>query len=127
MRSYVMPYKNKEDQAAAARRHYDRNKAKIKARAVEQKRVALLRNLRFVHDYLSRNPCVDCGETDPVVLQFDHRDDVVKTINVSDARRRCWSLKRLSSEIAKCEVRCANCHARRTARQFDWYGALDQG
>ena len=26
----------------------------------------------------------------------------------------------VEAEIAKCELRCANCHRRRTAQQFDW-------
>jgi hypothetical protein len=26
----------------------------------------------------------------------------------------------VENELAKCQVRCANCHRRRTAVQFDW-------
>jgi hypothetical protein len=30
----------------------------------------------------------------------------------------------LKAEIAKCQVRCANCHRRRTAAQFGWWRSL---
>lgn len=55
--------------------------------------------------------CVDCDETDPVVLDFDHvRGEKLFTIG----ERKDGSRARLLAEIAKCEVRCANCHRRRT-------------
>jgi hypothetical protein len=31
-----------------------------------------------------------------------------------------YSLDRLKKEIAKCEVRCGNCHIRRTRKQMGW-------
>ena len=70
----------------------------------------------FVYDYLSKHPCVDCGEGDVVVLDFDH----VKGEKVSDVSRlanvgaRLW---KLINEIDKCEVRCANCHRRVTHKR----------
>lgn len=71
-------------------------------------------------DYLSEHPCVDCGESDPVVLEFDHLYD--KSANVSDMQ--VVSLSRLAAEIAKCEVRCANCHRRKTAHELNYYDGL---
>ena len=52
------------------------------------------------------------------VLEFDHLRD--KTSNVSYLIGS-GQLKRVKQEIAKCEVVCANCHRRRTARRGDWY------
>ena len=35
--------------------------------------------------------------------------------------KRAVSLDTLKKEIDKCEIRCANCHRRKTAKQFNFY------
>lgn len=77
------------------------------------------RNQQIVIEYLRSHPCVDCKESDIIVLDFDHQGD--KDQNVSTAVRNGWSIKRLMNEIAKCEIVCSNCHRRRTAKQFGYY------
>src|SRR6185312_12425743 len=72
-------------------------------------------------DHLSTHPCVDCGEADPVVLQFDHQDPRAKWFSIGDLLRTRTAWGKIQNEIAKCAVRCANCHQRRTAQQFGWY------
>lgn len=81
---------------------------------------SLDRNRRYVWDYLTAHPCVDCGETDPVVLTFDH----VRGEKITDVSRmiiRKVGVAKLQAEIDKCDVRCSNCHLRRTARSNGWY------
>jgi hypothetical protein len=68
-----------------------------------------------IWDILLRSPCVDCGETDLTVLHFDHLRDKVRDISTMWRSQHSWRAVEL--EIAKCEVRCANCHARKTARE----------
>jgi len=70
------------------------------------------RNLNYVHDVLARSHCVDCGEADMLVLEFDH----VRTKR-GQISRMVWnvSLATLMTEIAQCEIRCCNCHRRATA------------
>jgi hypothetical protein len=70
------------------------------------------RNLLFLVDYLREAPCIDCGERDPVVLDFDHVGP--KRAGVVQLAGRESSLASLEREIGQCEVRCANCHRRRT-------------
>jgi hypothetical protein len=62
--------------------------------------------------------CIDCGEADPVVLEFDHRDRSEKRANVSRLLANGWAT--VLCEIEKCDIRCVNCHRRRTAEQFGW-------
>lgn len=70
------------------------------------------RNITFLRECLITSACVDCGLDDLVVLDFDHVDG--KQANVPTLARRGSSLLRLAEEIARCAVRCANCHRRRT-------------
>ena len=68
-----------------------------------------LRNQRAVYEYLKTKSCVDCPIADPRVLTFDHvRGE--KQGNISDMIKRPCSLKTIFDEIAKCTVRCFNCH-----------------
>lgn len=91
--------------------YYERNKAKelnYKAkRQIEKRETAR----KFVVDYLITHPCVDCRETDSMVLTFDHVKGS-KKMNISQMVNQGYSLKAISAEIEKCEVRCANCHMR---------------
>jgi len=91
-----------------AQRRYD---AKPHRRAAQQRRfkARYQKHRQFIYDYKSIHPCVDCGETDPIVLDFDHRDMKRKSFSLLVSR----SLATIMNEIAKCDVRCANCHRRR--------------
>jgi hypothetical protein len=41
-----------------------------------------VRSRRLVAEYLHEHPCVDCGESDIVVLEFDHiREGKVRDIS----------------------------------------------
>jgi hypothetical protein len=75
-----------------------------------------------VYNYLRSHPCVDCGETDIVVLDFDHQRD--KRLNIANMIERGYSWSSILAEIEKCEVVCANDHRRRTARTFGWPRSL---
>lgn len=73
----------------------------------------------FVEMYLCNHPCVDCGESDPVVLEFDHVRGV-KLNNVSNLISGMGKFHQLMDEISKCDVRCANCHRKKTHRLKEW-------
>lgn len=108
---------------ACMREYFVARRPEITARimARRKKQVRLLGML--VRNYLLEHPCVDCGESDPIVLDFDHvRGKKVGVISLMICS--ATTEQRLTEEIAKCEVRCSNCHRRKTAKQFNWYAWL---
>lgn len=95
---------------------YKRNNRKDEAYARRAAQVAALR--AYVMDYLAAHPCVDCGNGDWRVLEFDHVRGV-KRLAVAEMIQRGYALATVVSEIAKCDIRCANCHRIRT-RETLW-------
>lgn len=67
------------------------------------------RNRDYIEEYLKNHPCVDCGNPDIRVLEFDHVRGV-KIDSVTNFVKKSAKLSRLIDEIAKCDIRCANCH-----------------
>ncbi|MEY4278281.1 MAG: hypothetical protein RL377_285 [Bacteroidota bacterium] len=78
------------------------------------------RNRQFLRDYLIGKSCIDCGEVDPIVLEFDHFEN--KKDNISEIIQNC-SIEKIELEIKKCNIRCANCHRRKTAIELGYYKA----
>ena len=102
------------------RQHYEANKQIYKDRAAARKQRLRLERSEYFIEYFKTHPCVDCGETDPVILEFDHLADKSFTIS-SEMTYRSW--ESILNEIAKCEVVCVNCHRRRTATRGRWVRA----
>lgn len=73
-------------------------------------RRSILRSKVFVLNYLLIHPCIDCRESDPRVLDFDHRGD--KKAEIAQLVKS-GRLSVIQTEILKCDVRCANCHRKR--------------
>lgn len=70
----------------------------------------------WIYDYLLSNPCVDCGETNPMKLEFDHKDN--KHFNIGKAFiGKAKDIEIVKSEIAKCDVRCSSCHRVKTHQE----------
>ena len=99
--------------------HYKENPQPYKERSKAFRNEVRASNRLLLSEYLRTHPCVDCGESDPIVLQFDHvKGQKKKTI--SEMKNTSYSWETIEEEIDKCEVRCANCHTRRTSKQFNW-------
>lgn len=99
------------------RDHYSKNKDYYK-RKTKIRNILNKKELQtFIKTYLKTHPCIDCNESDIVVLEFDHKDKKLKFDSIAMMVRRKLSLKKIQEEIAKCEVRCANCHRRKTAKE----------
>ncbi len=67
----------------SSRKHYLNNKDKVKA-AVRARNIRVTdESKKVVYDYLLTHPCVDCGEDDPIVLEFDHIDPETKVAAIA--------------------------------------------
>jgi len=97
-------------QAGAARWHRDHPVA-AGEKTRKDNRAKSAKIAARIDEHKRAHPCVDCGETDIVVLVYDHRDPKTKKFRIRSAR----SWVQLEAELAKCDVRCYNCHARRHA------------
>jgi len=104
----------RECNRASARRYYAANREKHLRVVMERTKVARRVAQDHIGEYLASHPCVDCGELDIRVLDFDHRPGVNKSADVMRLVRFGHSLRKVAAEIEKCDVRCRNCHARVT-------------
>ena len=100
-------------------KNYYLEKAHTRNARVKKERV------KFLLNYFLSHPCVDCGNTNPVVLEFDHKERSVKEFNISSIISWAYTSKILK-EIQKCEVRCANCHKIKTANEGNWLKASSE-
>ena len=104
-----------------ARMYYIKNSDRLKKIANKNNKLRRERNRKALLEYLLAHHCIDCGEKDIVLLEFDHKKlrgrknpCITSLINGST-----WDV--ISKEITLCDIRCANCHTRKTAKQFNWW------
>lgn len=112
-----------ECRSAYIKQHYVNNKAYYKAK-VKDRKVALRYQL---WRYLKEHPCIDCGETDTICLEFDHvRGE--KTREVTRMVQHGVSWDKVLLEIDKCDIRCASCHSKKTAKSSGhWFLRFEAG
>ena len=103
--------------------YWAKTKAKRNANKKRSIKAIRLNRAEYVYSYLTNNHCIDCDESDPVVLEFDHQTN--KDFHVSEMMN--YSIRRIDEEISKCVVRCANCHRRKTAIELGWFRAIYTG
>jgi hypothetical protein len=96
---------------------YAKGGEEYKRRKLLRQQAAAQTNAELIFEYLLQHPCVDCGESDPLVLEFDHvRGE--KKHNLSDLIQKYGRWETIKAEIDKCDARCANCHRRITAKRI---------
>ena len=68
-----------------------------------------IKSKEYIDAIKSISECIDCGESNPLVLDFDHvRGN--KKMCISNMVRNSYSIETIQKEIEKCEIRCSNCH-----------------
>lgn len=69
----------------------------------------------WLRDIKLASGCVDCGfKAHPDALHFDHLPQFEKKFHIG-RQMAGHGKEAILAEISKCEVRCANCHAVKTA------------
>lgn len=111
---------NREEKREYDRKYHANRSPEKKRRKIELQYLRAITNIRALREYKTERGCAVCGEKDPIVLEFNHIDASNKSFNIGETSRQGWSLKKLMEEVKKCEVLCANCHKRQTAKQFKW-------
>lgn len=96
-------------QSLASKQHYKTHKQTYLERVRTREVRVIEDNQKRLAGYLSQHPCIDCGQSDIRVLEFDHvRGNKSNNIAWMVGKGSSWST--IETEIEKCEVRCANCH-----------------
>jgi hypothetical protein len=100
--------------AAYKQEHYAKNKQRYIDQARSWSQSTLAERGELLLTFFASHPCTDCGEADPIVLEFDHV--LSKDFDIGAGfRNKSWD--DVAREMAKCEVVCVNCHRRRTAKR----------
>lgn len=101
------------------RRKWYKNNTKKAKKSVKRR---LNRLMQWLNDFKKGKRCKKCGMDDPICLDFHHRNPKKKIGEVRWLiRARGWCLDRIKKEIEKCDLLCANCHRKETAKKQGWY------
>lgn len=103
---------------ANAKKHYHTNPSR-KLTIMNRTKENCDKKKDYILNYLNIHPCAKCGESDIRCLEFNHLKN--KEHNIADMLRNNRSLLAIQSEIDKCEVLCANCHAKHSHEQWNSY------
>jgi hypothetical protein len=102
-----------------ARVYYRLNQEKYRVKTSTRKKLLIEENQKKMWKLLTRGQYVDCGNKNPMVLEFDHLTE--KEAGVSTLLCEGYSWSRISKEIEKCVLRCANCHNIKTHKEKNSY------
>jgi hypothetical protein len=107
-----MPSKPSDELRRYNREYYGRNRERLLEKQREKNRRFARGRREWLSEYKKSLKCIRCGEDHPATLTFHHRDSAEKDFEIGNSINLGVSLKRLVAEIEKCDVLCANCHAK---------------
>ncbi len=100
--------------------HYEKYKEAYRLRARLRKNEIKLKLQNKLYSYLKDKCCEDCGFKDLRALDFDHIEPTEKSFGIAKAISYGYKWEKITKEIEKCRILCANCHRIRTAVQYNW-------
>lgn len=75
----------------------------------------------IVNKIKESSSCMDCDQSyHSYQMDFDHRDQTLKINGITDMIVSQQSIEIIMSEIDKCDLICANCHAMRSSIQLNY-------
>lgn len=85
----------------------------------ENRRKAFDTENRRINKFIKslKSPCIVCGESEPVCIDFHHIDPATKEFDVTLKRTRAKA--KILAEAAKCVCLCSNCHRKFHAGLLD--------
>ena len=85
-----------------AKRYYAENRIHHRSVCTRLKKKRIAENQEVLFELFCRSCCVDCGNTNPLVLEFDHIADKESSISKLLANGCSW--QRILREIKKCQM-----------------------
>lgn len=107
----------KNCQKVYRKKHYEDNRQYY----IDKAKVWSTNQKIIFYNWLQQQQCIDCGNDNFKVLEFDHMQD--KSFNISK-KIASLTFDAIMKEVQKCEVVCANCHRIRTAERDNYYSFL---
>jgi len=101
-----MPYKDPEKRREFRRNWYKKNKESEKAHVKRRKSEIK----KWFEKYKSNLKCSKCKENHPSTIDFHHKQGEEKENAISHLVSNGYSIKKIESELKKCQVLCSNCH-----------------
>ena len=65
---------------------------------------------KLVKEYLTGEKCIECDESNIVVLDFHHKNEKNKIEAISELVDKRANLEIIKEEMDKCDILCSNCH-----------------
>ena len=113
-RNIKLQYHCKECSRKYIRNHYKNHIKYYVEKARKRNQMVKERAYAYLGPYLLSHPCVDCGEKDILVLEFYHKDRALKKGEIRHIIQNGATLEKVINEVEKCDIRCSNCHRRKT-------------
>jgi hypothetical protein len=107
--------KRKEYLRTYGKEYYQKNKEKLLRNQHQKNTRRVAKRRAWVRQYKAQKGCSRCSEKEPCCLQFHHRNPSEKLFDIGCTDALQMSMERLLKEIAKCDILCANCHAKHHA------------
>jgi hypothetical protein len=94
-----LQYHCKECSRKYVRNHYKNNLSYYLRKAQKRNLMVRERAYAYLGPYLLSHPCVDCGEKDILVLEFDHRDRKMKEGAIRHIIQNGVTLEKIIKEV----------------------------